>query len=96
MVEILANDLPVARGQIVVNGNRIAVEISEMIRKPVPLPGSPSRGVGAGRSTWPSERPTRHAGLSAAKSICYTLRRFEGPAPRRTDAVMAELVDALA
>jgi flagellar motor switch protein FliN len=34
MVEILANDYPVARGQIVVTGTRIAVEITELIRKP--------------------------------------------------------------
>ena len=34
MVEILANDHPVARGQLVVTGNRISVEITELIRKP--------------------------------------------------------------
>ena len=33
-VLILANDLPVARGSIVVNGNKIGVEIVEMIKKP--------------------------------------------------------------
>ena len=33
MVEILANDHPVARGQLVVTGNRISVEITELIRK---------------------------------------------------------------
>lgn len=33
MVEILANDHPIARGQIVVTGNRISVEIVELIRK---------------------------------------------------------------
>ena len=30
-VKILANNLPVARGTVVVNGNRIAVEIKEML-----------------------------------------------------------------
>jgi flagellar motor switch protein FliN/FliY len=30
-VQILANNLPVARGAVVVNGNRIAVEIKEML-----------------------------------------------------------------
>ena len=35
MVEILANDYPVARGQVVVTGTRISVEITEIIRKPV-------------------------------------------------------------
>jgi flagellar motor switch protein FliN/FliY len=34
MVEILANDHPIARGHVVVTGTRIAVEITEMIRKP--------------------------------------------------------------
>jgi len=33
MVEILANDHPIARGQIVVTGNRISVEVTELIRK---------------------------------------------------------------
>jgi len=30
-VQILANNLPVARGAVVINGNRIAVEIKEML-----------------------------------------------------------------
>jgi flagellar motor switch protein FliN len=30
-VRILANNLPVARGNVVVNGNRIAVEVTEML-----------------------------------------------------------------
>ena len=33
MVEILANDHPIARGQIVAAGNRISVEVTELIRK---------------------------------------------------------------
>jgi flagellar motor switch protein FliN len=33
-VEILANDLPVARGLVVVQGNRIAVEVRELIMRP--------------------------------------------------------------
>ena len=33
MVEILANDHPIARGQIVVTGNRISIEVTELIRK---------------------------------------------------------------
>jgi flagellar motor switch protein FliN/FliY len=36
-VQILANNMPVARGTVVVSGNRIAVEIKEM------LPRSPDR-----------------------------------------------------
>jgi flagellar motor switch protein FliN/FliY len=41
MVEILANDHPVARGQIIVTGTRIAIEVTEIIRKPeiVTAPG---------------------------------------------------------
>ncbi len=40
-VEILANDHPIARGVVVVTGTRIAVEITELIRKPdvVRVPG---------------------------------------------------------
>ncbi|HEY8383669.1 MAG TPA: FliM/FliN family flagellar motor switch protein [Microvirga sp.] len=34
MVEILANDHPIARGQIIVTGTRIAIEVTELIRKP--------------------------------------------------------------
>ena len=34
MVEILANGHPIARGQVVVTGNRISVEITELIMKP--------------------------------------------------------------
>ena len=30
-VSILANDLPVAKGTVVVNGNRIAVEVGELL-----------------------------------------------------------------
>ena len=30
-VRILANDLPVAKGTVVVNGNRIAVEVAELM-----------------------------------------------------------------
>ncbi len=33
-VEILANDLPIARGTVVVNGNTITVEIKELLRRP--------------------------------------------------------------
>jgi flagellar motor switch protein FliN/FliY len=33
-VHILANSLPVAKGNVVVNGNRIAVEVSELLPRP--------------------------------------------------------------
>ncbi len=33
-VEILANDLPVARGVLVVTGSQIAVEIKDLLRRP--------------------------------------------------------------
>lgn len=32
-VQILANNLPVAKGTVVVSGNRIAVEVKEMLPK---------------------------------------------------------------
>lgn len=34
MVEILANNYPIAYGQIVVTGSRIAVEITQILKKP--------------------------------------------------------------
>ncbi|HEV2558884.1 MAG TPA: FliM/FliN family flagellar motor switch protein [Microvirga sp.] len=34
MVEILANDHPIARGQIIVTGTRIAIEVTELLKKP--------------------------------------------------------------
>jgi len=33
-VSILANDLPVAKGTVVVSGNRIAVEVGELMPRP--------------------------------------------------------------
>ena len=30
-VKVLANDMPVAKGAVVVNGNRIAVEVTELL-----------------------------------------------------------------
>jgi flagellar motor switch protein FliN/FliY len=33
-VEILANDMPIARGVLVVSGSRISVEITDMLRRP--------------------------------------------------------------
>lgn len=33
-VRILANDMPVARGAVVVQGNRIAVEVRELLPRP--------------------------------------------------------------
>jgi flagellar motor switch protein FliN len=33
-VEILANDFPIARGLVVVNGTAITVEVKELLRRP--------------------------------------------------------------
>ena len=33
-VKILANNLPVAKGTVVVNGNKIAVEVAELLQRP--------------------------------------------------------------
>ncbi len=33
-VEILANDLPIARGMVVVNGTSITVEVKELLKRP--------------------------------------------------------------
>ena len=34
LVDILANDHPIARGQITVRGSTIAIEVKELVRKP--------------------------------------------------------------
>ena len=47
LVEILANDHPIARGQIVVTGDRISVEITELIRKAVSIV-EPGISIGEG------------------------------------------------
>ena len=47
MVEILANGHPIARGQVVVTGTRIAVEITEIIRKPAVV-RAPGVSIGDG------------------------------------------------
>ncbi len=36
-VNVLANDLPVAKGTVVVNGNRIAVEVGELLARPTDM-----------------------------------------------------------
>jgi flagellar motor switch protein FliN/FliY len=36
-VTIRANDLPVARGKVVVNGNRIAIEVGELMPRPADM-----------------------------------------------------------
>ena len=36
-VQILANNMPVARGMVVVQGNRIAVEVKELLPRPLDM-----------------------------------------------------------
>ncbi len=36
-VQILANNLPVAKGTVVVNGNRIAVEVGALLPRPADM-----------------------------------------------------------
>ena len=33
-VNVLANNLPISKGTVVVNGNRIAVEVGELLQRP--------------------------------------------------------------
>jgi flagellar motor switch protein FliN len=37
-VEITANDQPFARGKVTVQGNRVSVEVTELLRQPQRLP----------------------------------------------------------
>jgi flagellar motor switch protein FliN len=36
-INILANNLPVAKGTVVVNGNRIAVEVANLLLRPLDM-----------------------------------------------------------
>ena len=36
-VSILANSLPVAKGNVAVNGNRIAVQVEELLPRPLDM-----------------------------------------------------------
>jgi flagellar motor switch protein FliN/FliY len=45
MVDILANGHPIARGQIIVTGTRISVEVTELIKKP-PVVREPGVRIG--------------------------------------------------
>ncbi|MGY2049220.1 FliM/FliN family flagellar motor switch protein [Methylobacterium sp. JK268] len=56
MVDILANDHPIARGQIVVTGNRISVEVTELIHK-AEVVREPGVRVGDGAGAALSEAP---------------------------------------
>ena len=68
MVEILANGHPIARGQVVVTGNRISVEVTELIKKPSVIR---ERGVtiGDGAIAMRAAAEEQSAGLVAAPSI---------------------------
>ncbi len=87
-VKVLANNLPVASGVVLVDRNRIAVEVKQMLTK------SP----GGKRQKKPVQTPdTASAGLVAPASICYIgavdpVRRYRF---RSSFALVAELVDAL-
>jgi flagellar motor switch protein FliN/FliY len=88
-VTILANNLPVAKGAVVVSGNRIAVEVREKLPRPVD---------GRERPPGSAEIP-RPAGLVASQAICYIQPRLSTRPERQpfpSLAVVAELVDALA
>ena len=36
-VDILANNLPVAKGRVAVNGNKIAVEVGQLLARPLDM-----------------------------------------------------------
>jgi len=50
MVEILANQHPIARGQIVVTGDRISIEVTELIRKAASIV-EPGASIGDGAAS---------------------------------------------
>ena len=91
-VSILANNLPVAKGTVIVSGNKIAVEVKQLLpRTPSAkrLTGRPLSGL-ANRISRPAL--SRHSlavtSAPAARSVVW---RASTP-----HAAVAELVDALA
>ncbi len=108
MVEILANNHPIARGQIVVTGNRISVEVTELIRKAevVQEPASASATAAPACSApcrTPSRRecsPDPYRALASPGGDCIRSLASDGFTPRpagsgenKHSAAMAELVD---
>ena len=85
-VSILANNLPVAKGTVVVNGNRIAVEVGEI--------DAPAAGYALSAGS----RILRPLSLKTLFVTATALRRDARfcKAFRPLHAAMAELVDALA
>lgn len=65
MVEILANDHPIARGQVIVTGTRIQVEITEIIPKPASVD---EPGVSIGDALSVSDALEAGADLAAAQA----------------------------
>ena len=93
-VQILANNLPVAKGTVVVNANRILIEVKATLR-------APRHAVG--RAT-PDLDPGAPSHLGRDAQHLYLIDRFVTCSSGRprfarrpfTPAVVAELVDALA
>ena len=85
-VKILVNNFPVAKGTVVVSGNRIAVEIKEML----PRGRRPALISGRFRPNIPT--------LVPAGAICYMRAAPSAGSVRHSSshAAVAELVDALA
>ena len=96
-VSILANNLPVAKGTVVVNGNRIAVNVAELLPRP-----HTCVDPAAARVCGCTEISLRRApaGLVPQHPICYMVRhhwtRGSQVSASFPHAVVAELVDALA
>ena len=59
-VEILANDLPIARGMVVVNGTSITVEVEGVAETPRQRSDRPAEGRLIGRSTGSAAKKFKH------------------------------------
>ena len=81
-VRILVNNMPVAKGTVIVSGNRIAVEVKKLLLR---TPGREPEATGAGLGALSANRRTVTSAHSAL--FCGALTPH---------AVVAELVDALA
>ena len=83
-VSILANNLPVAKGTVVVNGNRIAVEVGELLprlyisRGGGVRPACEPKGLMTRANSLRAGPGERAAALVPPDPICYTIRRYRG------------------
>ena len=79
MVEILANDHPIARGQIIVTGTRITIEVTEILKK-AEVVRTPGVTIGDGAIALPCGRGR----LTSSERTCSPATDLLNAPPLRT------------